>query len=103
MALVPDAWSALLEDERAKVLVVPIVGFLGLDDPDFEPADDIDQRLDEAAAFIPRAILVLRKLATMRATRRPATDAPSPLGKLRRNKSCPCGSGLKYKRCCGRN
>ncbi len=25
-----------------------------------------------------------------------------PLPKIGRNEPCPCGSGLKYKRCCGR-
>lgn len=23
--------------------------------------------------------------------------------KIQRNDSCPCGSGLKYKKCCGKN
>lgn len=43
-----------------------------------------------------------------RATHRPAEDAPRPVrftgrigGKVGRNASCPCGSGNKYKRCCG--
>ncbi len=30
------------------------------------------------------------------------TEAPN-LGKVGRNEPCPCGSGKKYKRCCGRN
>ncbi len=34
-----------------------------------------------------------------------ATPAPSPRppAPLPRNAACSCGSGLKYKRCCGRN
>jgi uncharacterized protein len=100
MALVPDAWSALLEDELTAMLVAPFVGFFGIDDPSFEPADDFAQRLDEATAFMPRAILVLRKLARMRACRAPE-DAQMPPGKTGRNDPCPCGSGRKYKRCCG--
>jgi len=30
------------------------------------------------------------------------TEAPN-LGKVGRNEPCPCGSGKKYKRCCGLN
>jgi len=62
---------------------------------------DFSQRLDEAAAFMPRAILVLRKLATLRATEDSAMDTRLVSGKVGRNDPCPCGSGTKYKRCCG--
>ena len=101
MALVPDAWSALLEDRRTEVLVAPFVGFFGVEDAErFEMAEDVDQRLDDHAAFIPRAILILRKLARMRSARSPDVSAPPAPAKVGRNDSCPCGSGVKYKRCC---
>jgi uncharacterized protein len=29
--------------------------------------------------------------------------APSPSKKVGRNEPCPCGSGKKYKKCCGLN
>ena len=41
MALAPEVCASLIEDERTQVLVVPFIGFFGLDDPGFEPADDI--------------------------------------------------------------
>ena len=104
MALVPDAWSALLEDRRTQVLAAPFVGFFGVEDAEpFEMAEDVDQRLDDHAAFIPRAILILRKLARMRSARSPDVSAPPSSAKVGRNDSCPCGSGVKYKRCCGRH
>lgn len=31
------------------------------------------------------------------------TNEPNPPAGAARNAPCPCGSGLKYKRCCGRN
>jgi uncharacterized protein YecA (UPF0149 family) len=34
------------------------------------------------------------------------TDRPNPFAstpKIGRNDPCPCGSGRKYKRCCGEN
>ena len=33
--------------------------------------------------------------------RSPAGPAPVPQGKVGRNDPCPCGSGRKYKKCCG--
>ncbi len=32
----------------------------------------------------------------------PDTEPLQPSGRIGRNESCPCGSGKKYKRCCGR-
>lgn len=31
-----------------------------------------------------------------------ATSVKEPLPKVGRNSPCPCGSGLKYKKCCGK-
>jgi len=103
MELAPADWHALAADDRTQVLTTPFVGFIDAGkDAGFEPAADIDDRLDEAAAEIPRAILLLRKIAQMRASR------PSPVHqtshpKIGRNDPCPCGSGKKFKRCCGQS
>jgi len=95
MALAPGHWSSLAEDERLQPLLMPLVGFVDVADPDFEPADDIDELLDEAATAIPRAAIILRKIAQF-------STAPRRLrSKFGRNDPCRCGSGLKYKRCCG--
>jgi uncharacterized protein len=99
MALAPEAWSALTADERTQGLVSPFVGFFELENEDhFELRDDADELLDEDAAVIPNTILVLRKLAQVRAK----SAARPRSGKVGRNDPCPCGSGQKYKRCCGR-
>ena len=101
MSLSPNDWSGLIEDKRTQVLMVPFVGFMKvIEDKDFEPLPDIDERLDEAAAAIPRAILLLRKIAEIRAAR-PSHVSEGHLAKVGRNEPCPCGSGKKFKRCCG--
>jgi uncharacterized protein len=103
MQLTPTDWHALGADDRTQVLITPFVGFIDAGKgADFEPADDIDDRLDEAAAEIPRAILLLRKIAQIRANR-PSRVQQTPRSKIGRNDPCPCGSGKKYKRCCGQN
>lgn len=96
MALAPERWSSIAEDERLQPLLSPFIGFLDVADPDFEPADNIDELLDEAATTIPRATIILRKIAQFSTA--PAAGRRSKIG---RNDPCPCGSGLKYKRCCG--
>ncbi|MGH7108083.1 MAG: SEC-C metal-binding domain-containing protein [Acetobacteraceae bacterium] len=82
-------------------ILAPLVGFIDVGEG-FEPAEDIDNRLDWAAANIPRAILLLRKLAKLR-DRRATAPGPTRQTKPGRNAPCPCGSGRKYKRCCGQS
>ena len=41
MTLAREASGSPIEDQRTQDLVVPFIGFFGLDDPGFEPADDI--------------------------------------------------------------
>ena len=101
MALAPETWSALVEDERTQILIQPFVGFFDLDDRGYEASANIDDLLDEDAALIPRMILVLRKLTRIRHADKPAPQPPHR-SKVGRNDPCPCGSGQKYKRCCGR-
>ena len=48
----------------------------------------------EAPAGRPATATATRPVSTRRAAR--------PTGKVGRNAPCPCGSGLKYKKCCGR-
>ena len=69
MALAPERWSSLAEDERLQPLLTPFIGFLDVKDPYFEPADNIDELLDEAATAIPRATIILRKIAQFRTER----------------------------------
>ena len=102
MALAPKTWSALVEDERTNIIIQPFVGFFNLDgrEPDDIPAN-IDDLLDEDAASIPRMILVLRKLAQIRQEKSDPAQRPRQK-KIGRNDACPCGSGKKFKHCCGR-
>lgn len=106
-ALAPETWGALIEGERGQILIRPFIGFFQPDEhqpSEIEIPENIDDILDQDAAAIPRMILLLRKLARLRSAKQ---FSPAPAsrrsGKLGRNDPCPCGSGHKYKRCCGRN
>ena len=78
MTLAPERWGSHAEDERLQLLLTPFIGFLDVTDPDFEPADNIDELLDEAATAIRRATIILREIAQFNATRarRPPSDVP---------------------------
>jgi len=83
---------------------------------DEEPDTELDQiklKEQEARFFVllPQAIETFQEMANeQRATRRQNSrrqeSAPLPLRraeKVGRNEPCPCGSGKKYKKCCGVN
>jgi uncharacterized protein len=44
----------------------------------------------------------MEAMATLLKSGRPAADIMQPKQKIGRNDLCPCGSGLKYKKCCGK-
>jgi len=77
MALAPERWSSLAEDERLQPLLMPFVGFVDFADSDFEPADNIDELLDEAGTAIPRARLLSCARSLSSALRRAACAAKS--------------------------
>lgn len=98
----PDAWLDLADDERTQFLVQPFTVFIDLDDTDEQLSpEEIDEIRRENAEFIPRVLPALRKLAQIRADEE--ADLVQPFRKVGRNEPCPCGSGKKYKRCCGLN
>ena len=89
-------------------------------DPMANPATaPIQQSVDRARAqshrILHRASAELRRLQAERkarmeprqtpespATKRTQSEPPAPT-QIARSQPCPCGSGAKYKRCCGRN
>jgi uncharacterized protein len=96
-----DGLDELIGDKKPGRMLGPLLAFVDVGE-EFEP-DDSDLKVDLAAcaAAIPTVILVLRLIGRMRA-REPARRRPARVArKPGRNASCPCGSGRKYKRCCG--
>lgn len=58
--------------------------------------------------LLPLAVKVLQKHAAAQPRKfsgppRPANPVPATSSKIGRNDPCPCGSGKKYKKCCGMN
>jgi len=102
MMFAPEALLDLVDDERTQPLVEPFTAFIEPNDTDEEPSpENIEDIRRESAEFIPHVLPALRKLAQIRAGEE--TDPGHPSHKVGRNEPCPCGSGKKYKRCCGLN
>ena len=103
MALRLDAWDRLLrshKESRAQEAAFGITDLLGASDPRLSEAELADPALvalqKEAPTLIPRLAGEL-----YRAHRLAAPQAPLRVASVGRNDPCPCGSGLKYKRCHG--
>ncbi|NJM92146.1 MAG: UPF0149 family protein [Rhodospirillaceae bacterium] len=101
MALRSDAWRALIADRDARDLLAPIV-YLAEDDKGQrllkETRDEDDELVLSTPGLIPGVVPAIRDYWRRRAGR---PTAPQPVRRPGRNEPCPCGSGRKYKRCCG--
>jgi uncharacterized protein len=99
MKLDPQYWSDLADDDRTADLIGLFVCFIDID-ADIDEPDDAQNIRDEHAALIPRSLIGLRKLALLREGDATALRSMQA-NKVGRNQPCPCGSGKKFKRCCG--
>lgn len=75
------------------------------------PIDKDDQELEaKLFAMLPDAVLGLQEYANgvseameaLKADNYPEPPKPREVTKIGRNDPCPCGSGSKYKKCCGK-
>jgi uncharacterized protein len=111
MELRRDQWAALLDDEEHGGLLVPILALAHENDPDPDmrpykeqiSAERREKLIVGAAAgvtgiyrYFEAQRLVESHLFGNTATVRRA------MPKIGRNDPCPCGSGKKFKHCCGR-
>lgn len=109
LKLHPAAWQRLLDSDADTAAAMR--GMLAL--VDLTCGDQRERRPHDALIAtahdnIARWVVRLNawRLATHRPTQSAALMPPSSFGsisKIGRNYPCPCGSGKKYKRCCGLN
>ena len=100
----PEAWRPLLEDRDACVMLMPILALCGDADGgsplELDPEGDADL-LVEAPDHIPACVVGIDAFWKERRGRPTAGAKRAKSLKVGRNDPCPCGSGRKYKRCCG--
>ena len=93
-----DAWRPLLQTDEGCELVTPIIAFL--DDEDGKPMVEVEP--DELAAVREAAVeLIGPSVQLIHGFWQARPRMPRRVAKTGRNQPCPCGSGRKYKRCCG--
>jgi uncharacterized protein len=93
-----QAWLPLLQHKEGRMLLTPLLIVLPEAEPDRAPPQEL---VAEAVGFIPRVVAAIDDFWRERRERRGARG-PRPPRRTARNARCPCGSGRKYKRCCGR-
>ncbi len=101
-----EAWEKLMKSKRDALLLFPILALCGDEDGgpllDIDPEDE-DRIMAEAAEAIPACIAEIADYWRRRRPRQGATPGARSTPKPGRNDPCPCGSGKKFKKCCGQN
>ncbi|WP_238937175.1 UPF0149 family protein [Sulfitobacter geojensis] len=114
MRLRANTWERIVEsgDEEAASSVLMMLELYNIADGKSELTDaQIDELTDKAPNLIPELVFAINRWtkADTKPAPFPSIDAantphaPAAGRKVGRNEACPCGSGLKYKRCCGGN
>jgi uncharacterized protein len=106
MRLRPDVWEATLEsaDEEVRATIPMILAMheidVGTTKLDEEAVDELDELAPE---LIPGIVITLHSWARGQAAEHRGSasgTAFAPRPKVGRNEPCPCGSGMKFKKCC---
>jgi uncharacterized protein len=99
-------WRPIIEDKDARCLLVPILAFAKTPD---ETAlikytrRQHEEMLEDAVDKIAEFLLLIRQYWQEYNASHDEPDHPVRSQRVGRNDPCPCGSGKKYKRCCGSN
>jgi uncharacterized protein len=94
-----DAWDPIFEDRRADQIVMPILALCG------HAPEEVHEQLTAAMreAILNQLPAMVQMIAAY--WRAPIRGFPrrEPVrsAKIGRNALCPCGSGRKFKKCCG--
>lgn len=100
MAIDEDGWRTLLDTEEGQEMLYAILLFgtePGWEELDADP--DLEDRAAEFADSLPETILKVRDWWLPHRKARSTLRREEP--KTGRNDLCPCGSGKKFKKCCG--
>ena len=106
MAMRPESWAAITQtdDQGAMLALAGMTALVSIADDETGTAyeeEKIAALTEEAPDLIPEWVEALN-LWRLQHTTDQAT-MPVKSVKVGRNEACPCGSGKKYKKCCGLN
>jgi uncharacterized protein len=98
-----DLWDELIRHKRDGFLMMPIMAlYRGPNGESVLSLDELDEELSEEDLpdLIPLSVEGIFDFWQLRAAGYGAASVKNP-PKIGRNDACPCGSGKKYKKCCG--
>lgn len=112
MAICPEDWDALTQDEEESSALIPVFALMDEQMPDAELLEGSMEKIsdmprEELLAYMIASTMHIyqyfrpqrERQAALRG--RPRATVRRTMPKMGRNDPCPCGSGKKYKRCCG--
>lgn len=101
----PDAWAALFTSEDDDTIAYPILALC--EDVHGQPLLDLSKKdravlVAQSPSLLAQAVIDIADYWQQRNKPPPAGAIPvRTTPKIGRNVPCPCGSGKKYKKCCG--
>ena len=107
MGMRHDGWAKLLDDEEHGGCVIPMMALFHEhdDDPTMRPEPISPEKREEIIVHMAAGLVgAYRYFRAHRKVHGETGFTPEPrrsTSKVGRNDPCPCGSGKKYKRCCG--
>jgi uncharacterized protein len=105
LQLRPEAWAKLHDsdgDTRGALAGLVALVQIGRGESTL-PKEQVDDLTAKAPDLIPHYIETLNAWRISQEVAGKVRAEASNFGKVGRNEPCPCGSGKKYKRCCGLN
>lgn len=105
MQLRPESWVPLLDsDEDTRTALTGLILLTRVNQGDSSLSEDEVKEVTEKAPDLigPWVEILNAWRVSQHLAGQPVPPAPS-LSKVGRNDPCPCGSGKKYKKCCGLN
>jgi uncharacterized protein len=106
MALRPESWRTYLDaDEETGMAMAGFVMLIGVAEDESGVEKEVIEDIHATAPdLIPRWVEILNAARTGQYARTmPNMFISARSTKVGRNDQCPCGSGKKYKKCCGLN
>jgi uncharacterized protein len=105
MELRPAGWTMVMEgdDEDAGTALAGIAALITIVRDDGELDGEAVKELTAAAPTLIGPWILKLNAWRLRSCFDSLDEFSAPASKVGRNEPCPCGSGIKYKKCCGLN